>query len=174
MKLQSLLTSTVVLLSAIGCSAGSNPDDTHGAIAADTVGAACPGSDWVYADSWSGLKGTFTRAYTMGIVPSDELSSLAVIDDPTADIRSSVRYSRTTHVAGVETGTLQTLASNPAVGAQLTFDDANGRLRDIYTGLIARSPITKKIVRLCLVKETGADGMTLRDRKPFMMSRVGL
>lgn len=136
----------------------------------------CTGLGWSDVGSddnaWKGLKGSFLR---MSIAPLDEVSSMNVLDEPTALNHGLVPA--TYKIGGIlRSGKLQTLPSNPAIGPVLNFEDAAGTTSlGIYAAVkYVRSAWTGKITGVCLGYLGNSDGNATGTRQYFMMSRYGL
>jgi hypothetical protein len=150
------------LIALSGCAAGSEDGEvTESNEQAATTGIpGCPGTGWIDPSSWSGLKGSYLRLPSLA--PTGEISSLSVLADGELP-----PYSRTVTGAGVQTGKLSALPSNPAIGPAIAFYDNAGELRDLYWApYLKRSAFTGKITAICMAKADGGE-------TAFVLSRSG-
>ena len=122
-------------------------------------------SGWQPPDTLTGLVGSYTRPPFGG-------GPIAFVTLGGADgYRAQGPYSRFAEVGGgrldLQSGTYSAIANNPAVGAFLLFDDAQGNFRDAFPIIgIRRDPLGRKIVAIELLEAYGG--------KTFVLTRVGL
>lgn len=137
------------------------------ALVAAAAGRARADGGWQPPDTLAGLVGSYARS---AITPGD--GQIAWLTLAGSDgYRAQGPYTRFVDAdAGTLTlqgGTYQAIASNPAIGAVISFFDERGAARDSYFILgIQRDPLGQKIVALQLVGP-GGDA-------PIVLHRVGL
>ncbi len=124
---------------------------------------------YVTPDNLSGLLGSYARA-SWPPAPAEELTSLSLYGTETPD-RVEGTYLRTVSrlCCNSETGSYVALASNPAIGSVIVFNDPLGTTtRDSYSLIsIQRSVFTGKITNIVLVKNAqGSQQFTLNRTSP--------
>lgn len=130
--------------------------------------AECPGLWTDTPGNWEQLRGRYARTSLVG-APFDELTTLHVLSEPTAQNQGNVPYLRLVGFVS-QSGTMRALGDNPALGAVLSFGDSFGNQRDIYWGLlVARDPASGRIERICTGR---ADDAGQVDRRPFVLGRT--
>lgn len=120
---------------------------------------------WLPPDTLTGLVGSYTR-------PPLAAGPIAFLTlNGTDGYRAQGSYTRfnDTGRGGItlQQGLYSAIANNPAVGAFILFEDAQGTFIDAFPIIgIKRDPLGKKIVALELVETYGGT--------PFVLTRVGL
>ncbi len=122
--------------------------------------------DWLPPDRLSGLVGTYAR-----LAPAAGDGQIVYVALGGSDgFRAAGPYTRIVEgdgssVLAWQRGRYLAIASNPAIGAVITFLDEDGQARDSYAILgVRRDPLGGRITALELV----------RDRAPIVLYRVGL
>ncbi|HZI13952.1 MAG TPA: hypothetical protein VE153_26525 [Myxococcus sp.] len=141
--------------------------------AADEATGTTESAVYVTPDNLSGLLGSYSRA-SWPPAPAEELTTLSLYGTETPD-RVEGSYLRTVsrvcpyYGCNSETGSYVALASNPAIGSVIVFNDPLGTTtRDSYSLIsIQRSAFTGKITNIVLVKNAqGAQQFTLNRTSP--------